>query len=165
MRKLLATICFLLVFFSQAGYYGIFAIEQAIIREEQKHKMLSQLDDATLETIPQQPGMHFIEGGREFYLHGELYDVVRTKTVDGKKLYLALNDEKESVLMKKLGDTGKDNSNDAKKGSLKFATIFMEPVEDLSLPTLAPSAIHLSIVQENLLARQGDITPPPPDQA
>jgi hypothetical protein len=165
MRKWLASFCLALAFFTQAGYYGIFAVEQAMIREAQKRKMLSQLDDASLEAIPEQQGMQFVDGGKEFYLHGELYDVVRTRTLNGKKIFLALNDKQESLLMKKLGDAGRASNHASKKGALKFATIFFEGFDENHFPIIVPGQDIAPIPQESLLNRTEDIIPPPPDRA
>lgn len=142
MRKRMAFVLLMLIFFSQVGYYGLFAIEQELIRYEQKRKLLSTLGNDELERIPWEASMQFMDDDQEFALNGNRYDIVRTTVEDGIRVYYAVNDKNETLLLKKLADAGKSQGQQqgAKKGILKIASLYCTPSHTIHIP---PVPAHL----------------------
>lgn len=122
----MAFVMLMLIFLSQVGYYGMFAIEQELIRYEQKRKLLSSLSNDELERIPWQASMQFMDDDQEFSLHGQQYDIVRTAVEGGIRVYYAVSDRHETELLKKLADAGGSHGQQqgAKKGLLKLSFVF-----------------------------------------
>ena len=86
--------------------------QKEIIRE----KILGQLKDSELEMIPiNNQNINWEEEGKEFFLGEELYDVVRTKIVEGQKILYCINDKKERLLIDDYNLITKKNSSSDKK--------------------------------------------------
>ncbi|HRI25725.1 MAG TPA: hypothetical protein PLZ45_13695 [Ferruginibacter sp.] len=95
----------MLLFLSQGGYHVFFSIRQYEAKEEMKHRLLASVPEHLLQVINadvNKEDIEWEEEGREFFLHGQLYDVAYTKTVNGHTLIYCLNDHKEDQLLKKL---------------------------------------------------------------
>ena len=166
MRSLLTLALLALVFTSQVGYYGIFAVKQSIVRYEQKKRMLSQLRDDELEMIPQQKDIKFLDDGKEISLHGELYDIVRAKKINGITIFFALNDKKESHLLKKMSDAGRNHSqkNTEKKGGLKLNFVYCEPLQQIGLVSSGVRAVQNPTQPHWKSGDHTQIQVPPPNQ-
>lgn len=106
-----------LLFSSQVGYYFIYAYRQYELRETMWFEQLQQAPESALETIDLSANLDHIqweEAGREFYLHGQLYDVAYIKSFNGKTVIYCLNDNKEEIFRSGLSKLvgGKSNQND-----------------------------------------------------
>jgi len=143
MRKWMAAALLLLIVFTQVGYYGFFAIEQQIIRYEQKKKILASLNDEELKRIPLQPGMEFMDDDQEFMLEGEKYDIVRVKNEEGRKVFYAVNDKDETRLLKKLAQAGRSQGQGAKKGILKLSTVYCQYMDAKTIQ------VNIDIIPQN----------------
>ena len=90
--------------------------------------MLNTIPETSLYTIDADTNKNNIEWeeeGKEFYLHGQLYDVATIKNVNGKILIYCLNDKKEEQLLKDLSKvvtTGNDQTGSGRHGqhTVKF---------------------------------------------
>ena len=63
------------------------------------------LPESSLETIKDNDQIDWEEEGKEFYLNGNMYDVVKTKFIHGEKIFYVVNDERESEVLKKFENT------------------------------------------------------------
>ena len=83
-----------------------------------KEKILSQLKEEELQVISLTDNKEIFweEKGEEFLYNGEMYDVVKTKTVNGKVMLYCINDKKEKALIDKYNLVTKNNSSTDKKG-------------------------------------------------
>lgn len=127
MRKIAIILFVLLLFISQGGYHVIYSLRQYQLKEAVKEQMIARLPDSSLEVITideNMPSFIWEEEGREFSLHGQLYDVARIKTVNGKKVLLCLKDGKEQQLVEERSATqsaGNANATDKSNGhTIKF---------------------------------------------
>jgi len=104
----------LLLFLSQGGYHIYYSVKQSQIKEAVKQKLLATVREDLLDIIDADRNKDEIEWedeGREFYLHGQMYDVAFLKTVNGKKLIYCLNDTREDALLKDLSELVSGNAN------------------------------------------------------
>jgi len=107
LKKTITISFLLLLFFSQMGYYFFYMFQQHQIKEAVKHELLAKLPESSLEIIDanaQKNDIEWEEEGKEFYLHGQMYDVAFIKISNGKKLIYCLNDSKEEGLMKRFAN-------------------------------------------------------------
>ena len=83
-----------------------------------KEKILNKLDDSELQVISLSDNkeIYWEEKGEEFLFRGEMYDVVKTKTVNGKVMLYCINDKKEKALVDNYNQVTKHNSSADKKG-------------------------------------------------
>lgn len=107
--------------------------------------------------------------GREFYLHGRLYDVAYTRTVNGRTFIYCLNDTKEEKLLANLvkisgNQVDQNGGNPAGDHMVKFHS------PDLILFT-ETGFLPQQILQQryfvntiNLISVTTDVPTPPPDQ-
>lgn len=164
--------CLLLLFLSQGGYHLFYTIRQYEIEEEMKHRLLSSVPERLLEVVDEATNKHNIEWeeeGREFYLHGQLYDVAYIKVVNGRTLIYCLNDVKEEKLLSDLAKiTGnqadQNNGNPSGSHTVKFHS------PDLILFAQAGTLPEQTTEQKyfvhstKLISVTTDILTPPPDQ-
>jgi hypothetical protein len=96
--------------------------QQYQIKEAVKHELLAKLPESSLEIIDANAHKNDIEWeeeDREFYLHGQMYDVAFIKISNGKKLIYCLNDSKEEDLMKRFANavnSGNEQNSTSKHG-------------------------------------------------
>ena len=83
-----------------------------------KEKILNQLKEEELQviTLSDNKEIYWEEKGEEFLFKGEMYDVVKTKTVNGKVMLYCINDKKEKLLIDNYNQVTKHNSSSDKKG-------------------------------------------------
>jgi len=164
--KKLISICFLLIIMvSQYGHYVIYTLQDIQIEHEFKSRFLAGIPDSSLEIIQDNKDIRWKEEGKEFFLDGEMYDVVKTKLVDGKKQYAVLKDRVEKQLEHDFGNIMKSNNENssANKHALKFqAGIFIIPGAPeilLSFKNLKPSCFSGKYA---LLTHPKTVIPTPP---
>lgn len=141
----------MLIFITQMGYYGIFAMQQEIIRYQQKRELLSTLSNEELERIPWEPSMVFMDDNQEFSLNGNQYDIVRTGVEAGIRVYYAVNDKKETQLLKKLADASRSHGQQqgAKKGMLKISNLYCANYSMGCLPGAEPHLILRPVLPQH----------------
>lgn len=168
MKKVVLIFVLLLVFFNQIGFQLIYWTEQIIIRKEQKELLLSCLPDHVFEKIEDSKMIQWEEDGKEFRFRNQMYDVARTIIVQGKKVYLVVNDSKENQLLQKqentilkLKETGSNKSNH--HSNFKYAQSIFTISSIIELTTIIISQPEFLILQEKI---QSDYLPniliPPP---
>ena len=83
---------------------------------------MAALPESSLEIIDadiNKNNIEWEEEGKEFYLHGEMYDVARVKKINGKTLIYCLNDKKEEQVLQDLAkalQSGSDQNANGKPG-------------------------------------------------
>lgn len=113
--------------YSQFGYYFVLRHSQSVHKEVIKEKILSQLKDEELKIISlsdDHQQIYWEENGKEFLFKGEMYDVVKTKSVNGKVMLYCINDKKEMALVDNYNLITKHNSSSDKKGKNSFDNTF-----------------------------------------
>lgn len=119
MKKFSLIILISVLAYSQVGYYFVLRHSQFVQKEVIKEKILSQLKDDELKIISltdDHQQIFWEESGKEFLFNGEMYDVVKTKTVNGKVMLYCINDKKEKILIDNYNQVTKHNSSADKKG-------------------------------------------------
>lgn len=114
MRKLISIFFLAPVFVTQVGYYFIYSYQQQQLKWEMKQEILAGIPSSELEIIDLadvNTSFHWKEKDKEFYLNDELYDIVSSKTVEGKELYYCINDQKEKQLLKNFANAVRDGSH------------------------------------------------------
>ena len=104
MKKITAILILLLLTISHLGYWAVFSYKQYQARKEAQYQLLQTLPDNRFEIIILEDHKQAIiweEEGKEFYLQGELYDVAKSKIIDGKTFLYCLNDKKEKDIVVK----------------------------------------------------------------
>jgi hypothetical protein len=126
LKKLIAISFLLVIFINQLGYYFVHSLQQYEVRKEIKRAMLANIPESQLEIIAAQGEMEWEEEGKEFYFEGHMYDVVKTKLLDGKTVYYCINDTKEKQLLDHLVNIVKSSRGNGKRQLIKFHVIDSE---------------------------------------
>lgn len=119
LKKISLILLIFVLAYSQVGYYFVSRHYQALHKEVIKEKILSQLKEEELKIISVSDNhqqIYWEEEGKEFLFKGEMYDVVKTKTVDGEVMLYCINDKKERELVDNYNLITKHNSSSDKKG-------------------------------------------------
>lgn len=78
-------------------------IEQHLLKEAAAERLFSKLDDKEFQKIDaSSSNISWEEEGKEFYLGGQLYDVAKKVTVNGRTILYCINDAQEEMLLKKI---------------------------------------------------------------
>lgn len=137
------------------------------------HKLLSALPESALDIVDATANKAHIEWeeeGREFFLHGQMYDVAYTKSMNGKTLIYCLNDTKEENLLKALGKIASGNAGNAGNNQPgQHITKFQSPDFILSELTIVGVAVPDQTINAFYRVNQlptvtTDIPTPPPDK-
>ncbi len=123
LKKISILSLLVIIGFSQIGYYIIFRQQQAEQKRSVKKIIFSQMKDDELTIISFTDNVQhifWVEEGKEFHYKGEMYDVVRSKTINGKVLLYCINDKIEKNLIDKYNLVAKHNSSGDKKGKINF---------------------------------------------
>ena len=97
------------------------------LKEEVQAAIHNRLASKELEIISytdNQQQIFWEEEGKEFMINGQMYDVVKTKTVNGNVMLYCINDKKEKELIDNYNLITKHNSSSDKKGKIAFDNSF-----------------------------------------
>ncbi|HEX7904937.1 MAG TPA: hypothetical protein VF487_13765 [Chitinophagaceae bacterium] len=135
-------------------------------KEAIKEKILGQLKEEELEIISlNDQNIHWEEEGKEFFLNGEMYDVVITKTMDGKVMLYCINDKKEKSLIDNYNLNTKNNSSPDKKSKRGFGNsfnLFLNNTERASTLNVAFIVTSFHSFDSQLCDNMAERISPPP---
>jgi hypothetical protein len=129
MMKRFFTIIILFIFvFNICGYYIPYFIKLTIIRNEIEKIVKESIPDEyivkiTIDTRNPGDNPEWMREGKEFRYKGDMYDVIKSETHNGRKTYFCINDKEEKnlgsnfnkLLSKKLENEGKTKTNSQKE--------------------------------------------------
>jgi hypothetical protein len=173
LKKILPITLLLLLLFSQVGYYIFFTLQQYKIKESVKRQLLTTIPETSLDIIDADINKNDIEweeAGKEFCLHGQLYDVAAIKVINGKTLIYCLNDKKEEQLLKGLSKavtTATDQASGGKNDQ-QHTIKFQWPIDYLlfsnEIATTDQTARQKHFgYSVALVSTTSDVKTPPPD--
>ena len=152
--------------YSQVGYY--FVIRHVLHEQKEaiEKKILGELKDEELNIISftdNEKNIYWEEEGKEFLFKGEMYDVVRTKTVNGNVILYCINDKKEKALIDHHNMLSEHHASEKGKISIDHSSnLFVYEYENNSniyfVETSAAFAFFDSCLSDNLIEL---VTPPP----
>lgn len=135
-------------------------------KEYIKEKILGQLKEEDLEIVsPGNQNIYWEEKGKEFSLNGEMYDVVKAKTVNGKTMLYCINDKKEKALIDNYNLITKNNSSPDKKNKNGFDNsfnFFLNSIEKASALNFASAVISFHSFDSQLCDNIAEHISPPP---
>jgi hypothetical protein len=103
MKKYISLILLITILFVSNGYYLYFKHLQHKIKEEIKHEIKNKLSDNELSVViissENKKQISWKEKDKEFSYNGEMYDIVKTKTLNNKTYYYCIKDTKEKNLI------------------------------------------------------------------
>ena len=154
------------------GYYCVYSFQQNKIKKEVKEQMKNLLPESALQIIVAEENADAIkwqEEGKEFILHGELYDVAKIKTLNGKTLLYCINDTKEEKLLQKFAKAIKsanDNNANSKNGKTNYKLqlndyYFFYKIENTTAINANDSYEYLSFIS-SLTTSIKEVNAPPP---
>jgi hypothetical protein len=165
--KPLIVILLLFVFaYLQMGFYLHTLKLRAEARSEFKEKIKTSLISPDVDVFEWNAIKHNIrweEEGEEFWLKGQLYDVLTQKTIDGKKYLYCLNDAKEEqVVEQQLKVISNSNSSDKNLKTLKFSLpdFLLFRSDEKQVATINNAKVFFKNVKE-LLQYSSPTSPPP----
>jgi hypothetical protein len=169
LKKTITITFLLLLLFNQVGYYLFYMFQQYQIKEAVKHELVAKLPESSMEIIDANAYKNDIEWeeeDREFYLHGQMYDVAFIKIINGKKLIYCLNDSKEENLLKSFANavnSGNEQNSSNKHHIIKFQpsdyVILSQHTIKINEPVLVKYINHTDALITNIT----EVFTPPPD--
>jgi hypothetical protein len=172
LKKKVAILFLLMLFVSQIGYYFIYLFQQHEIKEAVKEQLLKTIPDELLVAINADANKDIIEWeeeGREFSMNGDMYDVARTKTVNGATILYCMSDTKEDQLLDDLAKSvrsANDNTANGKdtRHTVKFQLVdFVAPItEKITIISNRPALQKYAGYDVAILSSIKEVDIPPP---
>lgn len=158
----------LLYLYTQCGYQLFFIAQQFRIKYNLNKEYLTSLSDQTFLRIQENKNIDWEERGVEMLINGEMYDVIKTKNINGINVYFVLNDKMENSLLKKnryyFGDLPKKESSNDK-------TVVIQKIKQLVFIRTNPTrwefnnvlfADYISVKEKKYKNFVSDTFTPPP---
>jgi len=98
LKRIVSSLLLFLVISSQIGTYMVYAVQQAINKENIAQTMAHQLPEDQLVKIKNTKAIDWEEAGKEFTLNGIFYDVVKTEKINGETWFYCINDTMQTQL-------------------------------------------------------------------
>lgn len=139
-----------------------------------KARIFANIPESSLERIVAENFEQQIiwkDDGKEFYLNGQLYDLVNTKQLNGKTVFFCINDTKEKHLLNEFAKVIKsENENGTGRNTGKHGVKFQQfeiisfaaQTEQASIPA-KPAAF--ASYTASLISSILEINSPPPKRA
>ena len=145
--------------------------QQYQIKESVKHELLAKLPESSLEIIDANAHKNDIEWeeqDKEFYLHGQMYDVAFIKIINGKKLIYCLNDSKEEDLLKRFANAvnlGNEQNSTSKHGHHIIKLQLSDYVMLSQYTTTINERVSAAYIDHSfaLITNITEVSTPPPD--
>jgi hypothetical protein len=127
LKKIFVIGLLLVLGYSQIGYYLVMLTVQYELKERMEHEILQKAKNEDLVIISLSDNGDKIywedkDEKNEFSFKGQMYDIVKTDTVNGRVLLYCLNDKKEQQLIDRYNSITKNNSAEDKKATKDFDT-------------------------------------------
>ena len=134
-------------------------------RKEFNRRIISALPLSSLERIEETNNLTWKETGKEFFLDGELYDIVKTEIVGTKKFYYVLKDEAEKKLVTEFNHVLKSHQNNSRQSRLDLKiqlAVFTFPSEPSIDFSISPEEIKYFVKDSDIISLPRNIIPNPP---
>jgi len=146
----------------------VYAVQQALNKENIAQQMAKKLPESALVKIKNNHEIKWEEEGREFYLGGTFYDIVKTELVKGETWFYCINDTMQSNLYSNYTAALKTNNESfplskGNKKALKFSLsyfILYNNNESVAVPTLYKN--HFNLITKDLKSMLLEVNAPPP---
>ena len=159
----------LMLIYSLGGYYFLMINIQRNLKENIKEKIVRKVAEKELDTISFTDNRERIywetDEDNEFSFNDEMYDVVKTKTVNGKVMLYCINDKKEKDLVDNYNLVTKQNSSSDKKGKNTVDNtfnLFIYQVEQNSVLVTTRDPNYFYSIVPHLTQGIDETLPPPP---
>jgi hypothetical protein len=168
MRPALAVSFILLLFVSLFGFHISFMAQRNAIRNEMRQIIKAEKKKHTRQfvfTEEEYKRLNKYEGGKEFSLHGNMYDVVKKETLPGKVILTAYFDHKETHLLQtflQLFEEDRASHDNANKTKSTFS--LPEFIQEDNAYCLVVNTIVFRLFNtgsHTLTAFYNPLTPPP----
>lgn len=127
LKKIIPILFLVTILFSQVGYYLISIVQQHLTKEAMEEHILANIPENCLTVFNAEANnIIWEEEGKEFSINGELYDVAKTRIINGKTFLYCISDSKEEQVLLdrsnavKSGTDQNANSNKQSSHSVKF---------------------------------------------
>lgn len=133
-----------------------------------RRRILEGVPDAYLLVIERTDAVDWVEKDRELMLGDELYDVIKTKTDNGKTYLYCLNDDDETQVLKKFSKAVKSRNNNSSSGKAAKQILKFQGKTPPSLFTRFTSRMDLATIQKprgpesRILSTYREVVVPPP---
>jgi hypothetical protein len=144
--------------YGQLGYYISGRISQYQLKLAVKERIWNEAPDSCFEAVVlsgNEKNISWEEKGKEFSYKGLMYDVAKTKTINGKTILFCVNDKMEDQLLQQINDITRTNQQHNGHHAIQVSTVlydifFPQPVSCLSfdLPC-RPVGIYYTVALPN----------------
>ncbi|MCW5908331.1 MAG: hypothetical protein KIS94_10750 [Chitinophagales bacterium] len=170
MRAFAALAFVLLLLLSLFGSYFAFMAERYAIKKEVKQLLKAEKIKNAREfvfTAGEYRQLKKYEGGKEFSLNGDMYDVVSKKERDGKIILVAYYDHKETSLLDKFVKLFDDGPQKEKSSNRYQTHIFLPEFTATGLWMVTPPSLSvvelMDVAKHAIISNYGETPTPPPD--
>jgi hypothetical protein len=177
LKRIVAAILLICLFLNFTGYNLIFYFRQKEVKAEMKEILHSSLvnkyADQLVFSLEDKTSIDGLEwkGSDEFSWKGEMYDLVESKTKNGKLVIRCINDKNETKLQKDYEKMQKDDfkgksSRNTATEILKFVnSIYVCEIVNIPVLNIISKEKYFCTTGDNLRSFATDVLTPPPQLA
>jgi hypothetical protein len=168
MKRWMIIVLLLLFAYIQGGYFIHSGVLRSAARQQFKRSLIANLPDSSLDQFCLEDianNIHWEEKGKEFWLQGQLYDVVKHHEAGGKRYVSCIRDEKEKEIVETHTKLTRNNSNNGPDRSKSYKYTFPDFIVNSAFTVKAyvgQAAITYPAIEEKTTHRCFDIVSPPP---
>ncbi len=170
LKKFFTAFILILFLFNIFGFYVPYLVKRAVIRSEMSSRMEESLPANLIVKISFDLKIHddvpvWVREGKEFRYKNEMYDVLKSESIDGKVVYYCVRDKDEKELeasFEKLLKKNQDKEGKSKNNALKELSKYF-PVAKIEVPAIQKKFNFNSANTCFYKSLGKDILSPPPE--
>ena len=168
MKRLTCPILLFLVLSSQLGTYIVYVVQQELTKESIAQQMAQKLPESALVKIKNSKAIQWEEEGREFYIEGSFYDIVKTEVIKGETWFYCINDTMQTQLYNSYTASLPSHSDALPIGKqskqlVKFSLSYFIVQSSSSVFALSHlNTTHYSLRSQKINAVEEEVQAPPP---
>lgn len=156
---------------SQAGYVFFYSLQLFRVKADVRERLSARIPEDSFITVALEDNLARIgweDPGKEFSLHGEMFDVVKIEKKNGKIILYCLNDKKEEQVLADLSRSVKsatDNPLGGKQGFVFscYAVDCIIPLSDLNIACTGSDRKNYPDFTQQIVSSTLKINSPPPE--
>jgi len=169
MKKIIAFILLVCLFFNLSGYHLFFYLRKQELKTDMKEFLRSSAINKDIEQFVFSLDKDLVagvewEGENEFRLNGEMYDVVEKKVEDNKIVIRCISDKKETALLKKYEKINHEDNSKSRSALLVklISSFYLSVANNVICINNNLALLHISFQQEIISSFRHDVLTPPP---
>lgn len=168
MKRFICSILLFLALTSQIGTYVVYVVQENLTREMIAQQIAQKLPTSALVKIKNTTSIEWEEEGKEFYVGGNFYDVVKTERNEDETWFYCINDTMQTQLYHNYTSSLQSPNdtlpfNKSSKQILKFSLSYFLVKDFASVSFISPVKSNPNYLRsQSIITIVKEVQAPPP---